>query len=363
LAEDSFTSLFALSALFQSGGNSLGGKTGSALSDWLPTRPAPRLTSVLGDAAIPPRYAPPPARSGWLQPAPQPASLTGSLVLRIWDVEHGACAMLHHLRDGYAGRLGMIDSGDKAGWTPSAYIRHNLNRSTLDYLFITNVDQDHISDLEGLWRNGLNVAVWHKNPSISADVFLQLKKQGGPLTIDAWRYFQTMNTHVAPVSEPFSQNMGGIKSRLFWNSYPRFTNTNDLSLVVFISFGMFIILFPADLERAGWLALLRDPDFRHELSKTTILVASHHGRQNGYCKEVFDFCHPQAVVMSDKSIVHDTQLMASVYHGEVVKHYAGGVVVATTGKRRHVLTTRRDGHIHFEVNAAGQFMITTEYSG
>jgi hypothetical protein len=27
------------------------------------------------------------------------------------------------------------------------------------------------------------------------------------------------------------------------------------------------------------------------------------------------------VVMSDKSIVHDTQLMAQTYHNEVVKHH------------------------------------------
>jgi beta-lactamase superfamily II metal-dependent hydrolase len=332
--------------------------------DWLSTLSAQRLTSLLGDAESVPRYAPPLARpllgqAGGLQPAP----LTGSLVLRIWDVEHGACAMLRHSRDGYAGRLAMIDSGDSAGWTPSAFIRHTLKRSTLDYLFITNADQDHISDLDGLWKTGLHIPVWYRNPSVSADTFLQIKQQSGPLTTDAWRYWATLNTHNAPVSEPFDNNMGGITSRAFWNKYPQMTSTNDLSLVVFISFGSFTILFPGDLERAGWLALLCDPQFCQELSKTTILVASHHGRENGYCEEVFNFCRPQAVVMSDKPIVHDTQLMAAVYHSEVVKHHVNGVIVATTRKRRHVLTTRRDGHIQFEVDSAGNFEITTENNG
>jgi hypothetical protein len=56
------------------------------------------------------------------------------MALRIWDVEHGACAMLHHLENGIAGRLAMIDSGDTADWSPSAYIRHGLNRTTLEAL-------------------------------------------------------------------------------------------------------------------------------------------------------------------------------------------------------------------------------------
>jgi hypothetical protein len=190
-----------------------------------------------------------------------------------------------------------------------------------------------------------------------------MKEHGGALTGDAWRYIQTMSTHNLPVIEPFNQYMGGITSTLFWNHYPLFTDTNNLSLVVFITFGAFKILFPGDLEEAGWRTLLCYPDFQSELRATTILVASHHGRQNGYCKEVFDYCRPQAVIMSDKSIVHDTQLMAQIYHNEVVKSNSGGVFIATTGKRRHVLTTRRDGHIQFDVAASGRYSITTELRG
>jgi hypothetical protein len=47
----------------------------------------------------------------------------------------------------------------------------------------------------------------------------------------------------------------------------------------------------------------------------------------------------QAIVMSDKSIVHDTQLMRQTYWNEVIKHHPNGIYVATTGKRRRVLTS------------------------
>jgi hypothetical protein len=183
-----------------------------------------------------------PLSAEWLTPTPRP--MIGQLVLRIWDVEHGACAMLHHLQNGIAGRLAMIDSGDTAEWNPSAFIRYVLNRTTLDYLFITNADQDHMSDLQGLWDRGVNVAVWHRNPSLGPEIFRKIKEQSGPLTRDANRYLHNLAGMTGAVIEPFDQYMGGITARLFWNSYPQFATTNDLSLVVFVKFAGFKLLFP-----------------------------------------------------------------------------------------------------------------------
>jgi len=79
--------------------------------------------------------------------------MPGQMILKIWDVQHGACAMLTHWSMyGIEGRLAMIDSGHHhdTGWKPSAYIKHYLRRDVLDYLFVTNADLDHISDLNNL---------------------------------------------------------------------------------------------------------------------------------------------------------------------------------------------------------------------
>ena len=43
-------------------------------------------------------------------------ALQGQMVLKIWDVEHGACAMLQHQIGNYFGRLAMIDSGCTGSW-------------------------------------------------------------------------------------------------------------------------------------------------------------------------------------------------------------------------------------------------------
>lgn len=286
--------------------------------------------------------------------------LQGEMRLRIWDVEHGACAFLCHHLNGYAGRLAMIDSGCTDNWTPSGCITQELGRNRLDYLFITNADQDHMSDLQGLWDAGIYVPVLYRNPSYTAEQILGIKRLSGRLTRDAERYVMSCVDFNQPVVEPFDQYMGGITARVFWNPYPFFKKTNDLSLVIFIKYGPFKILFPGDLEEAGWRALLERPDFLAELADLDILVASHHGRRSGFCADIFEYCYPSAVVISDKPIMHDTQMTNPDYR-QVVRD--SGVVVRTTGRTRHVLTTRRDGWIQFNVAGDGSYTVDTECFG
>ena len=188
----------------------------------------------------------------------------------------------------------------------------------------------------------------------------QIKRQSGPVSIDASRYIASCSNYTEAVSEPFDLNMGGITASVYWNPYPTFTDTNNLSLVVFIKYAGFKILFPGDMEKSGWLALLQKADFRAELVNTNILVASHHGRESGFCPEIFNYFTPDTVVISDKPIMHETQKMVPDYRNIVRDQ---GVLVRTTMKSRHVLTTRRDGWIQFTVDGNGAYFIDTESQG
>ena len=257
----------------------------------------------------------------------------------------------------------MIDSGSSPEFNPSAAIR-SLGRDVLDYLFITNADQDHMSDLKGLEDAGIYVDTLIRNPSYTGDQIWAVKRTSGPLTDDAQWYVNACSTYTrGPPVVPFDQGMGGITYKSFWNSYGtglgKFTDTNNLSLVVFIKYGSFKMLFPGDIERAGWLELLKRSDFRAELIGTDILMASHHGRESGYCEEIFQYFAPSCVVISDKAKVHQTQETVPDYR-KVVN--AKGVKVRTTMKDRHVLTTRRDGHIVIDVDGVN-YTIDTEYRG
>lgn len=287
--------------------------------------------------------------------------MSGQMILRIWDVQHGACAMLTHESDnGVQGWLAMIDSGDNGltSWKPSIYIRNHLQRSVLDYLFITNADMDHMSDLDNLWSEGITVSTFYRNRSVSPVALRIIKEAGGELTDDIERYLTLHTDYVHPVSTPFNQHMGGTTASTFWNPYPRFYDTNNLSLVVFFKFGSFKILFPGDLEEDGWLALLDQQAFREELTNTTVLIASHHGRTNGYCQRIFDYFTPQVVVVSDKSIIQSTQRPQYQYAAS-----DPCVLLSNTNRRRRCLTTRKDGSILFKVRDDGHYTITTEYGG
>ena len=238
--------------------------------------------------------------------------------IRVWDVEHGYCVMLQHvtkvgLNQEVGGRLAMIDSGSSADFKPSTYIK-SLGRNKLDYLFITNADQDHMSDLKGLEDAGIMVETLIRNPSYTGEQMRQIKQISGPLTNDATWYTNACDSFTGGTPDvPFDQGMNGITYRSFWNQYGlyagQFNDTNNLSLVVFIKYANNKMLFPGDLEKDGWRALLLRADFRAELSGTDVLMASHHGRESGYCEDIFKYFTPSCVVISDKPIMHATQQM------------------------------------------------------
>ncbi len=72
-------------------------------------------------------------------------------------------------------------------------------------------------------------------------------------------------------------------------------------------------------------------------------MASHHGRENGYCREVFDHTGQVAVVaFSDSPVQHATQEMATTY----AQHARG---IQFNGQTRYVLTTRNDGTIEWNL--------------
>lgn len=286
--------------------------------------------------------------------------LHGEMILRVWDVEHGACAMLLHRIEHQRGLIAMIDSGCTQSWRPSEHLRASEGRTVLNYLFITNADQDHMSDLHRLKDEGIFVDTLYRNQSYSGSDIRRIKRLSGPLTADADWYASACDAYQAPTDRPFNDHMGGITCQVFANRYPEFQNTNDLSLVVLIQYAGFKILFPGDLEQAGWLAMLKRPDFVSAVCGIDVLIASHHGRRSGYCPELFDTCRPRAVVISDKPIMHQTQMTTPDYRNVVAPD---GVYVRTTDKRRRVLTTRRDGWIEFTVRGDGSFHVDTECFG
>jgi len=270
----------------------------------------------------------------------------------IHDVDHGGCAVI----TGPQGHRLMLDCGlsvDRS-WFPS--IAHHGER--IDTLMLLNLDEDHCQDLSYVWKNCPLGAIV-SNPTVTAPALRAMKAKCG---------MREGVTTATAILEHFgrgfvgnwSHDLGGVQWHAFWNRYGSdFTDTNNLSLAVFVRFGGFTILFGGDLERAGWRKLLALPAFCDLLPTTNVYVASHHGRENGCCEELFALCRPQLVIFSDGVKQHETQETLAWYRARTigVPDYSRPAGLLGHPLRR-VMTTRRDGTIAIEVSANGNFLIT-----
>ncbi len=98
------------------------------------------------------------------------------------------------------------------------------------------------------------------------------------------------------------------------------------------------------MERAGFLNLLKYQPFVNLLPNVHVLMAAHHGRENGKCEAMFDLygCNPELVVISDCAKKHQSQETVPYYYSK-----ARGIAGFRGKGPRSVLTTRSDGHIWF----------------
>ena len=228
----------------------------------------------------------------------------------------------------------LFDCGHSPTCRPSDHLE-SQGISVIRRLFVTNYDEDHIADLPML-RQKFNIEILTRNPSVNSTQLRDLKEP--PISV-------AMNTLLEMIDDNFTGEVSreqleppGIQVRIFWNCYPSFEDTNNLSLLTFLDIGGVSFVLPGDLEEQGWLQLLQNSDVCELLGRVNIFVASHHGRESGYCKEVFDYCSPRYVIMSDGPVQYDTQEMANIYG----QHASGGLF---NGQTRKVLTTRNDGSL------------------
>jgi len=270
------------------------------------------------------------------------------MLIDIHDVGHGACAVVASS----TGRKIMIDAGycSDPYWFPSAH----YYGQRMEMLFAQNLDSDHVDDIEAVLRN-LSVQSFRTNPSITADAFLRMKSIHG-LNDSLWKVYWLLHQHGGDYG--YLPDLDEVRLLAFYHSYGVFTETNDLSAPMFVSAPGFTILFSGDLETAGWEAFLRNPSFVAMLGKVRVLVASHHGRENGCCEALFDYCRPDVVIISDYGHRHLSQKTTGwyAYRAKGIPDYTvrqSGLAIP----QRHVLTTRSDGNLQIQVRADGGYTI------
>lgn len=266
--------------------------------------------------------------------------------IEVHDVDHGGCAVI----SSPSGHRMMIDCGKSAsrGWSPSAAYKGQR----FETLMVQNLDLDHVEDMERLVRD-VHIDGFFSNPTVSAAAFAHMKDydlRGGLQTT------YDVLLHCGPEFGSWNHALGGVMWKTYFNRYAHdFSKTNNLSLATFVTYGNFTILFGGDLECAGWTKLLERPDFKLDLMSVNVLVASHHGRENGCCPELFVWCNPELIIFSDGPKQHSSQETDGWYAARakgINDHTKVPDVYGIYPKRR-VMTTRRDGTIQISAPGTG----------
>lgn len=277
-------------------------------------------------------------------------------LLQVFDVDHGACALLTiPTPQGY--RCIMIDSGHATDchgrpWYPGEHLsRTGLKH--LDLLVCTNYDEDHASGFPSLVEHGITIGCILGNPTVPPNVIVELKTLDGmgagiralATAMEARR----RQGHVETVP-----TIPGVNITWAWNIWPQWDTENNLSLVLHLQVGQTVFLFTGDMERDGFMNLLRNPEFAALMPGIHVLMAPHHGRENGRCAALFDLhgCRPQLIVISDCAKRHQSQ--------ETVPYYAAKATGVSGVRRaddtRFVMTTRSDGEIMFHWDGGSCFV-------
>lgn len=254
--------------------------------------------------------------------------------ITIFDVEHGFFALLVSDR----GRTIIFDCGHNPhNWVKPAIILPALNLTAIDGLFVSNYDEDHVSGLKDL-QQAVFIRTLFRNQSVSVKDLCALKQASGGIG-------PGMNTLLGMISE-YSQltdwpvELDDLEIKIFYNEYPIFRNTNDLSMVTFVHYKGISIVFPGDLEMKSWDALMCNPYFISNLKKVNIFIAAHHGRIDGLCNNVFKICNPDVIIISDEPKKYNTQ------DANYTDCAIG--IIGPNGAKRSVLSTRKDGLISIQ---------------
>lgn len=277
----------------------------------------------------------------------------------VFDVEHGFCAFAKS----DTGSTLMIDCGKGKGFSPVEYVVSNelndavaYNGYRLTRLVITHPHDDHIEDIRSvigklppyqLTRQGYD---WEDVKQSEADYD----------NLDVYSSWQ--QRYNAYVPEP---NWGTMLIQPFWSTTDEARElgeancVNNSGIVTVVTFTgtqhTEKFLFGADVEEAGWEALLLHKlGFADAVAGTDFFIVPHHGHSSGFSQALYDAMGKP--ILNIISVTTGDEFVDPRYMSQ---DYATGAQV--DGQKRYSLSTRNDGTICVDVTSEGKFRVQTAH--
>jgi competence protein ComEC len=265
-----------------------------------------------------------------------------TLEMTFWDVQHGDAAYIN-TPDGtdIVHDLGTGSYEDESeDFSPLMYLKRRYGVNRLDKVIITHPHKDHIDDIINF--DELNPRVFHRPKHLSRDAIMDDVRPRDEHLFE--KYFEINERYSTPVdSDPAApENNGGANIRTFVSRSPSESNLNNHSMVTVASYAGSTIVLPGDNESPSWNELLDKRGFRKAIRDADILLAPHHGREDGFHSDLFDYFTPKLTIVSDGRFgdTSATDRYSDVSSGWTVHKRSGGE------EERKCVTTRQDGVIN-----------------
>ncbi len=272
-----------------------------------------------------------------------------NLDITIWDVEHGSAAFIKTPN----GKTIVKDLGTgsfKASsdtFSPLLHIKRKHAIDRLDSVIISHPHKDHIDDILNLEK--LHPRILSRPRGLSRDeVMKSVRREDKPLFDKYFEFDEGYSAPVADEENPFLEaNNGGVSIKNFFPTECSSSNLNNRSIVTVISYAISKVVIPGDNEPESWRELLGDDAFKKAIKGPyVVLVAPHHGRESGYCEDLFEDSTPILTVISDDQV---TESCARDKYTKLSKgwkvHHRG----ETESEVRKCVTTRSDGDIEIQI--------------
>ena len=265
------------------------------------------------------------------------------LRLIMWNVQHGSAAYIQTPN----GKHIVIDLGAGDAFSPLTHLWANGIRK-LDHVTITHPHMDHIDDILN-FDPFAPTTLWFPRHLTENDIRTGNRQPSQEAENKIRKYLEITGRYSGSVvsqndvTKP--ENNGNVSVETFIPSQASTGNLNNHSVVTVLEYSGVKILIPGDNESLSWEELLEEPLFSSAIAGTHVLVASHHGRESGFYRPLFDHFQPLITLISDGRAV-DTS--ATNRYSALTK----GWKVSRRNdfqQQRKCVTTRNDGHIEVTI--------------
>lgn len=262
----------------------------------------------------------------------------------LWDVGHGLAVWIKTP----SGHNHWIDTGREGDFSPGKHVAKAYKETSLDYLIISHPDTDHINDLADVVTSLGKPRVFLRNktlPDVEKFESCTLDFQKTLKHLDT-TYTQNIPWEESPRNPSFN---GGVKIKygmLTWEQAGK--SANNSSIVVFYQYAGWLFVLPGDIEEKGWCDLWdkNEKTFEEIIDSSVhrILVAPHHGRENGFSGTMFEDVDPHLVLISDKRAKEFTSS----------KFYTRPLGIEYNGETKKFFSTKSGGRMQFRIASNGQ---------